>query len=140
MSTMKKYKNIALLAAFFIAVIGVAGIATAHATPLHSVRTLALAGHDDACNGLSQTGGSCGSGQGDIGGVLQGVVTIISYIAGIIAVIMIIISSIRFITSNGDSNKVGAAKTALIYALIGIAVAGLAQILIHVVLSTAANP
>ncbi len=137
---MKRYKNLALFLALLLTVLSLLSVSGVHAASLHSVQTLASAGKSDACSGLNQVGGSCGSGQSDIGGVLRGVVEIISYIAGIIAVAMIIISGIRFITSSGDSTKVAAAKTALVYALIGVAVAALAQILIHVVISTAANP
>lgn len=100
------------------------------------------AGTAAACQGLSQLGGtSCGGGAGKsaVGSVAAKAVEIISYIAGIIAIIMIIISAIRFITSNGDASKVGTAKTALVYALIGIAVAGLAQVLVRFVLGTAAS-
>lgn len=137
---MKRYKKFALLAVIFSAVaFSLLSAPGAHAASLHSVQTLASAGKSDACSGLNQVGGSCGGGQSDIGGVLRGVVEIISYIAGIIAVLMIVISGIRFITSSGDSSKVAAAKTALVYALIGIAVLGLSQLLIHVVLSTSAG-
>jgi hypothetical protein len=98
--------------------------------------------NDAACSGLNQLGGtSCSTSAGEsaVGGVAKRVVSIISYIAGIIAVIMIMVSGVRYMTSGGDSAKVGAAKTALIYALIGLAVVGLTQILIHFVLSTAAG-
>jgi uncharacterized membrane protein YuzA (DUF378 family) len=47
---------------------------------------------------------------------------------------MIVISAFRFITSGGDSNRVSSARSTLIYALIGVAVAALAQLLIHFVL------
>jgi hypothetical protein len=95
-----------------------------------------------ACDGLDQLGGtSCGNdaGQSAVGNVAARVVTIMSYVAGIIAIIMVVVSGIRYTTSGGDSAKVGAAKTALIYALIGIAVAALAQFLVHFVLSQASN-
>ena len=136
---MKQYRNFALFLTFFLTVFSLLSVSGVHAVSLHSAQTVALAGKQNACEGLSQVGGACGTGQSDIGGVLKGVVEIISYIAGIIAVAMIIISGIRFITSSGDSAKVATAKTALVYALIGVAVAGLAQIFIHVVLSTASG-
>lgn len=96
----------------------------------------------DACAGLSQLGDTtCGStkgqdnGQSKIENFAGHVVNIMSIIAGILAVIMIIVAGIRFVTSGGDSNAVGAAKKSLVYALVGIAVAALAQVLVHVVLS-----
>ncbi len=93
-----------------------------------------------ACDGLNELGGtSCGGGQSAINNVASRVINLISLLAGIIAVIMIIVSGIRYVTSGGDSNKVSAAKTALIYALIGIAIAALAQVLVHFVLSQTAG-
>ncbi len=99
-----------------------------------------------ACDGLSQLGGTtCGkpgnpqNGESAIGRLGKRIVTMVSYIAGIAAIIMIIVAAIRYTTSGGDATRVSAAKSALIYALIGIAVAGLAQILVHFVLSSAAG-
>jgi hypothetical protein len=66
--------------------------------------------------------------------VIKTVMNIISYITGIAAVVLIIISALRFITSGGDSNNVAAARKTLTYALIGIAVIILSQIIIAFVL------
>jgi len=62
------------------------------------------------------------------------IVNIFSIIVGIAAVIMIVYAGFRYVTSGGDSGRVTSAKNALIYALIGIAVAALAQILVKFVL------
>lgn len=136
---MKRYKNFALALIFSMLVLAPASTASARAASFHPPQILALAGKQDACKGLGQVGGRCGSGQNRIGNVAKGIVNIISFIAGVIAVIMIIVSGIRFMTSNGDSSKVAAARTALVYALIGVAVAGLTQLLIRFVISFAAN-
>jgi hypothetical protein len=48
---------------------------------------------------------------------------------------MILVSAFKYITSNGDATKIGSAKTTLIYALVGLAIAALAQALVHFVLS-----
>ena len=61
------------------------------------------------------------------------VINVISIIAGIAAIIMIIVSGLKYITSGGDSNKVASAKSTLIYALIGVVIAALAQFLVHFV-------
>ncbi len=115
--------------------------APAQASALGPIQTVAASNsRQDACQGLNQLGGGgCGGGQSTISKIASGAVSIISYIAGVIALIMIIVSGIRFMTSNGDASKVSAAKTALVYALIGIAIAGLAQILVRFVLSSAAG-
>jgi len=63
-------------------------------------------------------------------GILLKVTNIIALVAGIAAIIIIIISGINFMTSGGDSAKVASARSALIGALIGIAVIVLARALI----------
>jgi len=57
----------------------------------------------------------------------------LSVIVGVAAVIMIILSGLRYITSGGDASKVGAAKSSLIYALIGLVIVALAQVIVHFV-------
>lgn len=71
--------------------------------------------------------------------LLNTVINIFSLIVGVIAVIMIIVGGLRYITSGGDSGKVSAAKTTIIYALIGLVIVALAQLIVHFVLSQAVN-
>lgn len=66
--------------------------------------------------------------------VIRAAVDVLSIIIGAAAIIMILVSGLRYVTSGGDSNKVSNAKTTLIYALVGIAIAALAQTLVHFVL------
>lgn len=68
---------------------------------------------------------------------LTTIINIFSAIVGVIAVIMIIVGGLRYITSGGDANKVGAAKQTLIYAIIGLVVVALAQLIVHFVLNQA---
>ncbi len=87
-------------------------------------------------NGVGETGGCSDAG---FSSAIKTIVNLISYIAGIIAVIMVVVAGIKYTTSGGDSGKVAAAKNTLIYALIGVAVAALAQFLVHFVLTQANN-
>jgi hypothetical protein len=68
-------------------------------------------------------------------GLLADITTIIAYIAGAAAIIVIIIGGIRFITSNGDSNKVATARSTILNAAIGLVVIVLARTLIIFVLN-----
>lgn len=134
---MKYFRNLTLVLGLCLLVFTVLNLTTPHVLSL-SPNHIVADSHGDACNGLDQLGGtSCGGGQSGIDKVVSGVVNIISYLAGIIAIIMVIISGIRYTTSGGDSARVGAAKTALVYALVGVAVAVLAQVLVHYVIGTA---
>ncbi len=95
---------------------------------------------DPAC-GVGGTGGSAycqQSGSNPIvgpNGLITKVINIISYIAGIAAVIMVIISGIMFVNSHGDSNSVKTARNTLMYAIIGLIIVVIAQTLVRFVLS-----
>lgn len=82
--------------------------------------------------GLTVNGGGCSddSGSPTVNSVIHTVINIFSYIVGVAAIIMIIVGGFKYITSGGDSNKVGSAKSTITYALIGLIVAGLAQVLV----------
>ena len=56
------------------------------------------------------------------GGLLIQATHVIAIVAGAVAVIIIILSGIRFITANGDSSKAAGARSGIIYALIGLVV------------------
>lgn len=66
---------------------------------------------------------------------IQNIVDLISVIVGIIAVFMIIIGGLRYITSGGDSGKVSSAKNTIIYAIVGLIVVALAQVIVRFVIS-----
>lgn len=63
------------------------------------------------------------------------IVNILTVIVGIVAVIMIIVGGFKYITSGGDSNKVGSAKNTILYAVIGLVIVALAQFLVKFVLN-----
>jgi len=84
-------------------------------------------------NGIGETGGNC-----DDSGVASAIsagVNILSLVVGVAAVMMIILSGFKYITSGGEASKVANAKNSLIYALVGLLVAALAQLLVHFVLA-----
>lgn len=91
--------------------------------------------HTQSGTGQCQSGGTTTS----INTLLANIVTIFSAVVGVIAVIMIIVGGLRYITSGGDSSKVSAAKTTILYAIIGLVVVALAQIIVHFVLNQASN-
>jgi hypothetical protein len=68
------------------------------------------------------------------------VVQVLSFVVGAAAVIMIVVAGLKYVTSGGDSAKVGSAKSTLVYALIGLAIAVLAHLLVIFVLKAANNP
>lgn len=67
------------------------------------------------------------------------VINILSVIVGVIAVIMIIVGGFKYITSGGDSTKVGSAKNTILYALIGLVIVAVAQVIVKFVLTKAST-
>jgi hypothetical protein len=70
-----------------------------------------------------------------INDIVHTIVNLLSAIVGIVAVIMIIIGGFRYITSGGNDTSVTAAKNTILYAIIGLVVVALAQIIVRFTLS-----
>lgn len=71
--------------------------------------------------------------------VIKTIVRMLGIFAGILAVIMIIVSGIKYITSGGDSSKIASAKNALVYALVGLIIVALSQVIVRFVLGQTAK-
>jgi heme/copper-type cytochrome/quinol oxidase subunit 2 len=69
---------------------------------------------------------------------IANIINILSVIVGIVAVVMIIIGGLRYITSGGASEKVSGAKNTILYALIGLIIVALAQVIVHFVINRVA--
>jgi len=68
---------------------------------------------------------------------LQNGINLASLVGGILAVIFVIVGGYRYITSGGASDKVTNAKNTILYALIGLVIIALAQVLVKFVLNQA---
>lgn len=128
--TIKKYVTNALLAVLLL-------------TPLAIPATVAAADiQDSLCQGANlEVGGSgnCDSGdpEGKVNDMITLIINIFSIVVGVVAVIMIIVGGLKYITSSGDSNNVTSAKNTILYAIIGLIVVALAQFVVKFVLSKA---
>lgn len=72
-----------------------------------------------------------------VGKLVRTIVRLLSYAVGAISVIMILIGSFKYMTSKGESASIKSAKDTIMYALIGIVIAVLAQLLVRFVLTQA---
>lgn len=91
------------------------------------------------CQGLKDVAGDteCSSnaaGTVTLTGKVGDVINTLFLVAGAIAVIIIIVAGIRYITSTGDSSRVQTAKDALLYAVIGLVVVILARMIVGFVI------
>lgn len=115
-------------------------IVAGFATPAQAALFDAAKG--EACKGanLDSANATCdegkdASGQTALDRGVKTAVNILTAIVGIAAVIMIIINGLRFITANGDSGSISSARTGIIYALVGLVVAAMAQIIVRFILN-----
>jgi len=130
---MKHIRNHLLGLMSLLAVVATPLTVSASAAALSSPIVAASQSAKEACQGIGLSGSGCSDSSG-LNSLVKTIVNILSAIVGVAAVIMIIISGMRYVTSGGDAQKVSGAKSALIYAIVGLLVVAMAQILVHYVL------
>ena len=79
------------------------------------------------------------TGEARVTGTFQKIVNILLYIAGIIAIIVIIISGIKLTASHGDSSAASKARQNLIYAVVGLIIAVSAFAIVNFVFAQLGN-
>ena len=67
-------------------------------------------------------------------GVISQISSVLLFIVGIVAVIMIVVGGFRYIISGGDASQVQAAKNTILYALVGVIIAILAYAIVNFVM------
>lgn len=68
-------------------------------------------------------------------GILTKIITIISILVGIGAVIGIMLGGLKFITSGSNPQEIGKSREIILYAVIGLLVAAMAQVIVRVFLN-----
>jgi hypothetical protein len=125
-------KRIANVVASFLIVLSVQVLA------LSSMQVGAVGISDVKNDSCTKSGGRVGSdgkceGGSNISAIFKTIANILLFLVGAIAVIMLIIGGLRYVTSNGDQNAVTGAKNTIMYAIIGIVVAFLAYAAVNFV-------
>ncbi len=128
-----------IFASFAIPLLVALGIAVALPTA-----TVFAGSKDLVCQGANTvsgaTGGAnCAGGASDLNNIIETALNLFSIIIGIIAVVMLMVGGFKYITAGGDSGNITSAKHTIIYALIGIVVVALAQVIVQFVLDKATN-
>lgn len=135
---LKKIKELCLSLGMFslvaVPLLAPAAIVSADNTILNNVCSGSNFDTSGASIDCSDSGGTTG-----VDAILKKIIQIFSVIVGFVAVIMIIIGGIKYITSGGDSGNISGAKNTIIYAVIGLIIVALAQVLVHYVLKNVSN-
>jgi hypothetical protein len=127
---MKKYLSILLIPVFILS----------FSTNVFAVDILSNTCNNANSNQPGSAPGICGDNQTNstknpIYSIFKTVLNLLSYAIGFISVVVIIIAGLRMILSGGDPQTLNSARNAIIYAVAGIAVAAIAQIIVVFVLS-----
>ena len=93
------------------------------AVGLSLMNRLAVFAEDEACKlDVDHTNPACNSTE-DLFGTFDSIVNAVLALVGAIAIIVIIVAGVMITSSAGDPGKVKKAKSAIVYALIGLGVA-----------------
>ena len=65
---------------------------------------------------------------------IAGILTTVYFVAGIIAVIVIIVSGFFHVTSQGDANKIKRAKDGILYSVVGLVIVMVAFIITNFII------
>jgi hypothetical protein len=101
---------------------------------------MAQASKDAVCQGIGLTGSNdkcIEEGPATVNSTVKNAINLISVVVGIAAIIMIIIGGFKYITSAGDSSKVNSAKDTVLFAIVGLVIVMLAQVIVRFVISRA---
>ena len=124
-----------------IVVTGILNVSTVGALGFNPLHTFASTASNEACQGaglVTGTGGCENQTNGSqINSTLATFINILSAIVGLVAVIMIIVAGLQFMTANGNPQNIAKARTSLLYAIVGLVVVVLAESLVHFVINQA---
>lgn len=126
---MKKYLNLKLII----------GVIVGIAILLIPITAMAASPKDAVCQGagaVGDSGSSCGNpaGNPDINDVIQTGLNLFSAVVGIIAVVFVMLGGVKYMTSQGEAAKVNEAKNSVLYAVVGIIIVAMAQVIVRFVL------
>ena len=114
--------------------LAIAGTASAALNQTNDINNQLCSGSNGDVSG-GTTGGCDTSANTSVNKLITDIIDVISVIVGIIAVIMIIVAGLRYITSGGKQESVTGAKNTILYAVIGLVIVALAQLIVHFVLN-----
>lgn len=115
---------------YFIAAMIFGAVACGVFMPANHVAAQAV----NVCSGSGSGSVYCQNKGSSVESVIKNVVNVLLMAVGIISVIMIIIGGILFTLSNGDASRIARARSTVIYAAVGLAVALLAGAIVNFVI------
>lgn len=93
---------------------------------------------DKVCEQVSQIDPDCQTGGDRIfgpDGLIEDIINVLTFVIGVVAVIIIIVAGLMYVLSGGDPNNTKRAKDAIIYSVVGLIVAVMARLIVNFVIS-----
>lgn len=124
----KKFtRSLAIAAVLAVGMVGVlAPVASADNSWFASASSKVLEGVNDVGGDQNKT---------SLTTFIESIIDVLLFIVGAVAVIMIIVGGIKYVTSGGDQNNVKSAKDTILYSVIGLIVAILAYAIVKFVVT-----
>jgi hypothetical protein len=133
-------KKIRLLVAAFPMLFVILGSSAYAAAPAGCVSAPTGSPKAQVLEGANQTGQTIDPCKDTgVNNIVGTIVNILSYVVGIAAIIVVLLAGFKYITAGGDSGKISSAKNTLVYAIVGLVIAALAQVIVHTVFNSASN-
>ncbi len=120
-------KLILIFSAALISLVSIAPAAPAYAAVKDDIQA-------GACGAAGQPSCTPKTASNSLGTTIKNFINLLSVVAGIIAVIMLIVGGLRYATSAGNDQAVAGAKKTIMYALVGLLIVAFAQVIVRFVL------
>lgn len=124
---MQKIKNLIILAVLTLSALFVVTPGLVYAAPKDDVSR-------GACLAAGRTDCDAAVAESRLENTVAGILNVLSIVIGVVAVIMIIIGGFRYVVSAGNEQSVAGAKRTILYAIVGLLVVALAQVIVQFVL------
>jgi len=127
-----------LLLSIFAVVLTVCGLSTvATVSPTYAIMCMdGTESPNGKLDGCKEYEDIAKNGQTDLTSVVKTIINVVIGVVGFVAVFMMIIGGISFITSQGDAAKVTKARNTILYGVVGLVVAILAFAIVNFVLTS----
>jgi hypothetical protein len=120
-----------------IAILATNGSVHADTTPLQN--SLCAGSQLSAPSATPSSTTSCADTQSgtNVNSIVTTVINVFSWLVGVVSVIMIIVGGFKYVTSGGESSGVTSAKNTILYAIVGLIIVAISQVIVKFVLSNA---
>lgn len=136
----KKIQSLLISSIFVLGLAAPLALASSTAPVAAQTGSTILDGLDSGSRATDPEADNLEDAEGRVEGIIALVINIFSLVVGVISVIMIIIGGLKYITSAGDSGNVTSAKNTILYAVIGLVIVALAQLIVRFVIQRVVDP